>query len=440
MGFVGMVLMLKNRFAMEDVRSLLQAAGDEHPAAAHGFALTAGVLAEIDERLVRPVLRCAFAACVQPRPHWRLEETEAAARSQKYRERVQNAIEAEIAWLSGERDEPTWPPFAEDCPHTRDRYVTVRGRRKELVERPPEPEVRTDHHSAALWLMGAAGVFDVAKRPWLRDVVTAYASWTRIMNGSGLDEEDELESPPREWNAAYFKLLTYCLPGLTSAQIDEIALTPIVDTEERAFLEITVTFLRDADVLYFNDLTLEQELAVHIRSTLAKKLMTGRMWKYHARDRSTSTEIHFGPAVAAAMFNDYANMAPPKCYLYPKAIEHLDPFLPLLKDLAESGTFLLAATVLLNLLEVEPRTTHLPLIVATSKSWLAAFPEDKAFWIDQGVGRRLCALIDAILTLDPRLFASDQPSRKDIDRLLEAQVRMGNPDAYRLEERIRALR
>jgi hypothetical protein len=117
----------------------------------------------------------------------------------------------------------------------------------------------------------------------------------------------------------------------------------------------------------------------------------------------------------------------------------VDPFLATLKDLAEGGTFLLAAMVLLNLLEVQPRTTHLPLIVVASKSWLAAFPDDKAFWIDQGVGRRLCALIDAVLALDPRLFASDQASRRDIDRLLENLVRLGIAEAYQLEDKLRAL-
>jgi hypothetical protein len=28
--------------------------------------------------------------------------------------------------------------------------------------------------------------------------------------------------------------------------------------------------------------------------------------------------------------------------------------------------------------------------VATGKSWLAAYPDNKEFWIDQGIGRRLC--------------------------------------------------
>ena len=69
----------------------------------------------------------------------------------------------------------------------------------------------------------------------------------------------------------------------------------------------------------------------------------------------------------------------------------------------------------------------------------SAFPRDKAFWIDQSVGRRLCALIDAILTLDPRPFATDEPSRGDIDRLLENLVLLGFAEAYQLEDKLRVL-
>ena len=79
----------------------------------------------------------------------------------------------------------------------------------------------------------------------------------------------------------------------------------------------------------------------------------------------------------------------PKCYLNAKGIDHLAPFFPLLKEVAESGQFLLAVIALLNLLEVAPRSSHLPLIVVAGKSWLAANPDEKDFWIDQGIGRRL---------------------------------------------------
>jgi hypothetical protein len=138
------------------------------------------------------------------------------------------------------------------------------------------------------------------------------------------------------------------------------------------------------------------------------------------------------------LFNDYwGGLQPPKCYLNPKGIDHLDPFLPLLKEIGESAQFLLAVIVLLNLLEVAPRASHLPMIIAAGKGWLAAHPDNKEFWIDQGLRRRLCSLIEAILTSDPKLFASDQPLRKDIDNLLGTLVPMGVAEAHRLEERLR---
>ena len=51
----------------------------------------------------------------------------------------------------------------------------------------------------------------------------------------------------------------------------------------------------------------------------------------------------------------------------------------------------------------------------------------------------MCALIEAILALDPKLFGLDQPLRKDIDSLLASLVRMGVAEAHRLEESLRLL-
>ena len=81
---VGMVLLLKNRFAIEDVRILLESAGDDNPAAAHGFAVSAGLLADIDERLPRAVLRCAFAARTELYRDWGKPEAEHIARTELY--------------------------------------------------------------------------------------------------------------------------------------------------------------------------------------------------------------------------------------------------------------------------------------------------------------------------------------------------------------------
>jgi hypothetical protein len=163
------------------------------------------------------------------------------------------------------------------------------------------------------------------------------------------------------------------------------------------------------------------------------------MWKWHVRERSTRTAFHFAPAVATLLFNDHSNFQPAKCYLTPIGIDRLGPFLPLLVEVAERAQFLLAIITLLNLLEVAPRAEHVPVIVAAGKGWIAAHPDDRDFWIDHGFGRRLCSLMEVILSRDRKPFGLDQPLRKDIDALLSSLVRIGVAEAHRLEESLRLI-
>ena len=151
--FVGMALLLKNRFGMEDVRTLLESAGDDNPAASHGFTVSAGLLAEIDERLPRAVLRCAFAARSRPRREWRKPEAEYNARVELCRQKVKDAIEAELAWLTGKQGEPEWPQFPPNPASPRRRSFQVPGH-AENSSRSPLYRMYADHQAAALWLGG----------------------------------------------------------------------------------------------------------------------------------------------------------------------------------------------------------------------------------------------------------------------------------------------
>jgi hypothetical protein len=433
--FVGMILLLKNRFAIEDVRTLLEVAGDHNPAAAHGFAEAAGVVASIDERLPRAILRCALAACVRPHRDWKEPEATYAAH---HRKRVAIAIDAEVAWLSDKTTEPEWPEFPLEPTRSRHR-IYLGGGRPEPVEKVSPPELYTDYQSAALWVGGASSLFDVVNRPWLHEIISAYTTWTYKANGSELEKNDDVEHPPREWNDVYFKLLAWCLPGLTIQQADEIALALITSLPDESFCDATTAFLRSLDTVYFNDPGLQEAQAVHIRSELARRLMTTNGWLRHSRDRSRNIEFHLGPTIAVLFFNDSGFSQPAKCYLLPKGVDGLNPFLPVLKEMAESGQFLFVALVLLNLLEVSPRTAHLPLANAAAKAWLTSNPDDNTFWVDSEIGRRLCCVMEAIFKADPKAFGIDQPLRKDIDNLLAALVRLGVPDAHRLEEALRLL-
>ncbi len=116
------------------------------------------------------------------------------------------------------------------------------------------------------------------------------------------------------------------------------------------------------------------------------------------------------------------------------AIDRVEPFLPILGKLAISGPSIFTALLTLNLLEVSPRSAHLPFVVETAKSWLVSFPDYSVFWGDHDIGRRLCVWFENVWRLDPTQLGADSPIRFDVDRLLAALVSLGIPEARRLED------
>jgi hypothetical protein len=434
--FVGMTHVVKGTALAGDVRGLLEVAAREEPAAAHGFAVAATTLASMDERLPRAVLRCAFAACIRPKREWDLPEGEAAARAERHSQRVRAAVDAELAWLADGHVEPDWPAFPPE-PARRRRHYVVRGERDQqdtLAVEPPRPAEYTDHQAAAAWLGNARGLFDVAKRPWLRQVARSYAAWTAAANGAGLDAHEQISHPPGEWNNAYFDLLAHCLPGLASTEIDELALVPISSLPDEPFFDVMTQFLRSVDNVYFNGPTLQEPIAISVRSGLARRLMASSGWQRMVGSRSASIEMHIGPAIATLFFNDHGFTKPAKCYLLPKGAVRLDPFLPVLEKLIENGPSFFVAVVTLNLVEVSPRLAHLPFVMAATKAWLRSYPHSRDFWIGHDIGRRVCVWIEEAWRQGPALIDAERTLRLDVDRLLAALVSLGVADARRLEE------
>jgi hypothetical protein len=322
-----MIHSLRDGLIPDRVRALLEVAARGNPAAAHGFGATASVLARIDERLPRAVLRSSFAAAIKPTRHWQVPEEESAARADRHRQRVQAAVNAELDWLADERTEPDWPVFPA--------VSTSTGRRRRIILGPEQaepapilrapPEEHTDDQAAALWLRAAAALTDVATRPWLREMVRTYVQWTAAANGAGLTRDEEISNKPTEWNHVYYSLLAKCLPGLESQNIDEIALTPIMSLPDEPFFDVTSDFLRSVDVVLFDEHNLPIDDAVRIRSVLATRLTATSGWQRLSGSRSNSIEVHIGPAIAVFFFNDYNRFQPANCYLRPNAIDPHSP-------------------------------------------------------------------------------------------------------------------
>ncbi len=393
------------------------------------------MLASIDERLPRAVLRCAFASCIRRRRTWNAEESERLAGEELWRKRLRAAVNAEMAWLSGFRPEPDWPKFPEEQPRRRRRFRLLDGRAEDAEPEPKRFDEYADHQAAALWLTNAKSLGDVAKNPWLCDIARIYGPWTMALNGAGLDRSEEVSDPPMEWNNAYFDLVARCLAGLSWAEVEQLALEPLAALPDESFYDAIADLVRSVDTVYFGAQGVAESATVGIRAKLAERLMESRGWKWMARNRSTSIEMHhIGPAIAVLFFNQHGFAQPTQCYLLPKGIDRLAPFLLVLEKLVQSGPCLFVALVALNLLEVSPRPAHLPFMVAAAKTWVDSYQDDSRFWFDHGIGRRVCLWIENVRAQDAALLGADDALRFEVDRILAALIRLGVAEARRLEQ------
>ena len=430
--FAGMVHAMRGNVRQGDIRKLLEAATRKGSVGAPGLAATLQIVAGIDERLIRSLLRAAFAAARRTFREWDISEAEIAARAEARAERLRTVVDAEMDWIEGRADEPVWPEFPMNAPAVR-RGIRLPGGPPEPAPEPRRrPEEIVDHQAAAAWIGSVQALFDAAPAPpWTIDLVRAYADWTAGANGAGLDRGVDLSNEPHEWNRAYFYLLARVLPQLSPGEVDALAIDPIRSFPNESFYDAAAVFLRDIDAMYFNDKGLSQEEAVRIRTRLAERLIDSSGWQWNARRKSSSIETHLGPAVATFFFNDYGIMQPPKTYLFQKAVDRLGVFLPLLDRLNADGPCLFVAVVALNLFEILPRAEHAPYVVAAAKQWVAAFPDDTDFWINHTVGERLCVLLEKLFTGPGKV--TDAGLLMEVDAILAALVKVGIADARRLE-------
>lgn len=436
MAFAGLLYALKYRCEPSDIREILEIAARDSSAAAHGLGAATASLIEIDDRLPRAILRCALVACVRPERSWQLPDEEAARRAARFESQRQSAVEQELAWLTGDQPEPEWP----DVPtkHAgRRRGTRLPGgdpRNVDADEAPKPPEQYFGHQAASIWLNNAKRGIDFTKEAWPQDFARKYAEWTATANGAELPDGADVHSTPGEWNIAYFDLLAHCLPCLSLQEIQELALTQISSLPDQSFFDVVALFVRSVDDVYFNEHGLDDRTAIAIRAALVDRMTKSSGWRRLHGKRSASIESHIGPAIAALFFNNHGFVQPASCYLLAKGIDRIDPFLPTLETLTKTGASLFVAMLTLNLLEVSRRVEHLPFFLTAVNAWLESFSEDTDFWVDHGVGRRVCEWIEHVRQAQPDAFDSTGSARSNVDRILAALVHVGIADAKRLEE------
>jgi hypothetical protein len=433
--FVGRAYALSPRPTIEEITKLLEMTSQA--AVAHGFRKVAAHLNELDPRLPRALLRCALTSSVRQRRRWDLGEDETDLRTQAEAGRRARAIAGEIDWLFGGAPEPPWPDLPLEKPAKKPRIRIV----SEGNSGDDDPPSATffDDQCGAMWISGVRELAPGEETQWVVVMLEALALWTWRANGSGLRADEEPSERSHEWNDAYFDLMAYRLLDRHAEDLESFAVAPLCALPEERFLDVTTTFLRAVDDVYFNDRGLSDEIAVTLRAQLAQHLRTTRSWRRMAGNPSTSIEIHLGPAVATLFFNFAPGFEPPKPYLYAAGVKRLAPFLPVLEALAIDGPSYHVADVMLNLFTVAPEAEHIPVLIRAASAWYAAFPSQTEFWVDHRIGVRVCDLVDATRAATVNLLNTDQQLRRSLDHLLAGLVRLGVAAAARLEQALAGL-
>ncbi len=432
MAFAGRAFALRaTTLTRDDYKRLLSMAIVD-PAAARGASAAAIAVSEIDPRLRRSILRVAFTSAVYFWHPWDASSAVKRQADDDLKAAIAKALDAELQWLMDGGVEPAWPRFAEEEIRTRVRRRGIRIGGKQDAE-PPRPQRDTsrrfvDHQVAALWLSGLLSKPE-ADAAWMEAIETTYAPWTFAANGAGLTEDDEVNEAPAEWNEAFFSVMT---SNFRTRSLEEIGarLAPLFALPDEPFFDLMEDVLFQIDALFFNESAIAIDAAVAIRSAFADRLVKSYGWQRLRQSRSTGIDIHLGPAVARLFFNTYKFRQAPSCYLPGDFIARSLPFTPLLQRQAAAAPCLYVALCVMSWVEAAPTNEHLPLVVEFAAAAMAARPDDKAFWADHGMGRRICHWLADRFDVDPTAFA---PHRAVIDHTVAHLVAAGIVEARHLE-------
>ena len=430
--FVGQTLLLQRHAEDDDIRRLLEFASASGYASAHGFGAALAILEQTNPLLIPAVLRCAFAAAVRLDLPWGVPEEEKEKSRVAHRERIQERIHSELAWLGAPNSEPAWPEFP--IQQIRPRDYWRHGKRDYAAEAAEynSMKLRVDYQRAALWLKQARRIFEPEARPFLRAVVSAYGEWTRQANGFGQEKEEQYDGQPDSWNEVYFELAAKCAAGLSTGALDQELQALFASLPDESFCDCLPSYLRSADQAFFEKNSLSTEQLIQIRTFLVHQLSGTRVFGWNKDRDEASAEMHLAHALGPLCFNDYNSLVPSKCYLPPSFIPRADPFLPLLEDFLAEFRSPFLATMYLNFMEVAPRAEQMPFIIGCVEKWLERFPDSNRFWIEMSFGGRIGSLLTTIFHASPGVFAQAE-LRSRIDKVLTRLVGLGVAQAHELE-------
>lgn len=426
--FCGLAYLQEHHANKEVIRHLLDLASDSDPAAAHGFISVVNILHAIDERLLRSIVRCGFQASIKPDKNWDSPEEVYHQQLEQYVSQNKKTVTAELEWLAGDISEPPWPVFPELTPRVK-RPIYV-GQTFQPEETEIRKDKRIDYDAAALWLKALNSLENNPSSTRLLDILNTFQDWTMSANGVGI-QNPERNIHLMDWNSAYFELLANCVTQIDLDAIDPYLMT-VVSLPDEQFFEVIPVFLNTIDKLYFEDRIISGSIALRIRELLAKRFIATKQWERQKNSQEDCIGLEAQSAIGFLFFNYYGALGSSHYYLEAGHNKLITNFLPILSRTIQDCPLTITALFSLNLLECEPSPDHYEFCLQITETWLLSYQDSVQFWVEYGVGLRLCIWLQKVITMKTDLL-SNSSSRALIEKLTGFLLSMGISEATALE-------
>lgn len=347
--------------------------------------------------------------------------------------RLHGAVEAELRWQWGSSDEPDWPELPPAAPPRQRRRLSWR-------ERLPTPVVAhrafaLNAGEAAQWLSLAEDLWRVERPDLLSSLVRHCWPWTAAANGVGCEPDEEPGELSFKWNDAYFSAALAAGAVLGNVGIEEFVLGPLALLPEERFLDAAEAVLHALDRLWLSGNEVADDIAISTREVLLKQLRTTTAWQRVASERTSTIEVHLARTVAAIFMGQYHMGDGPRCYVPAREAFRTDAVVRILMPLvAEAAGSTYVAVAFIELLEIAPHVSRLNFLVRAASAWWSTQGPNAEFWIDHGLGQRICAWIEKAVFDVP--FSPTLLGSAELIAVVDVLVQCGIPLARELEERL----
>lgn len=427
-----------------DLSQLLQLAAEDRTNMASVLTVELGAGRSIETTLVRSFVRLGFVSEIYaatrsiplnfngdwPAERKRQDEERLGAQ----RVRRDQAIAAELAWLSGADKEPPWPELP--TPRPPKRRSRLGG---DAVVRRPERNTRDfefDSAGASKWLTMAAQLWGRAEPERLRGVLQHCWHWTTGANGIGAEPDEEAGERAMQWNEAFFAASVQAAASLSASHWEELVLGPLSLLQDKPFFDSAAAALFQLDLLWLDQHLVDDTTALAIRDRVAGMLRETRAWRWLIGQPSNGTEIGLGELIAKLFVGQNELGKGPRCYLLNAAADRRSILMDLLTKLtcdAAASTF--TALAFMNLMQVKADVRGLPFMDQATAAWWRSHGARSQFWVDYGIGNRVFEWCERLSDEDLKVHTHTQA----VLRIADVLLRCGMPEGGRLEAKVRDL-